>query len=42
MSWKGYAKKAVVTQFKHLTRHLPGGTEDSHGTTHLEWLILGP
>jgi hypothetical protein len=35
-------KKAVLTQFEPLTRHLLGGLEDSHGTSHLEWLILAP
>jgi hypothetical protein len=35
MNWKGYGMKQIWANFKVLSQHLPGGTEENQ-------LVLGP
>jgi hypothetical protein len=31
MKWKGFGRKWLLPDFKVLSWHLPGGTEENHG-----------
>jgi hypothetical protein len=41
INWKGFGRKQSWPNFKVLSRHLPGGTEEDHKKLQLGWPVTG-